>query len=311
MPSKIAGLLGRRVWHAYERWMLRLLYRKAFHQQGKPDVLYSHYLNVSYYALTLHHTYHIPHVVIEHWSELNKPMLPHHVQWLGWQTYPQVDARITVSPSLQASLKKHFNVPSQVVYNIVGSEFHHNPSIQPPPQPVIFVSVGFLIERKRIDIALKAFAQLQSRPKTWQYIVIGEGEKYQELNQLTQQLGIQEYVRFLGQQDKQSIANILQRSHALILSSQLETFSVVCIEAMACGLPVIATKCGGPEHFVQPTDGLLCPINDVDAMAQAISHMMEHHEEYDRKKIAEDCQRRFGPQVIARQLTQVFESVLR
>ena len=95
-----------------------------------------------------------------------------------------------------------------------------------------------------------------------------------------------------------------------VLASRKETFGVVYIEVMMLGLPVIASICGGPEEFVQETDGLLVPVEDVNALADAIKYMFENYQLYDRAKIAEDCKNRFSPEVIARQLTDIFEKVV-
>ena len=85
---------------------------------------------------------------------------------------------------------------------------------------------------------------------------------------------------------------------------------MVYAEAMACGLPVIATPCGGPEEFVNEKNGLLVPVDDVKALAAAIQHMYEHHLDYDHQTIADDCKARFSAEVIALQLTKIFEAVI-
>ena len=103
---------------------------------------------------------------------------------------------------------------------------------------------------------------------------------------------------------------LLQQSDMFVLPSRSETFGVVYIEATACGLPIIATDCGGPKEIVTPQNGVLIPMDDTDALANAILHMTAHLSDYDRQAIAADCQARFSPEVIAKQLTDIFEKVL-
>ncbi len=79
---------------------------------------------------------------------------------------------------------------------------------------------------------------------------------------------------------------------------------------MMMGLPVIATVCGGPEEFVQKTDGLLVPCDDVEALSSAIKDMYENCHQYDHKKISADSRARFSPNVIASQLINVFQEVM-
>ena len=76
------------------------------------------------------------------------------------------------------------------------------------------------------------------------------------------------------------------------------------------GLPVIATVCGGPEGFVRSSDGLLIPVEDINSLSKAIQEMYFHYDRYDREKIAQDCRARFSPEVIAKQLTEVFEKTI-
>lgn len=309
LPSKIVGLFGSKVRKCFEHWQLRHVYKKAVLLSGTPDILYSHYVHISSMSLTLKHNYHIPLVAIEHWSEMNKDVLPKHAKLLGEQTYKHADAVLTVSPSIQQSLKKHFNVHADVVFNIVGQDFHYNPN-RAKASKVTFISTGSLIKRKRIDLAIDAFALLHLQNNSWEYNIIGEGPEHKHLQKLICKYNLQDNIHLLGIKTKKEIVDLLQQSHAFILSSQLETFSVVCIEALACGVPVIATKCGGPEYFIRNFDGSLIPVNNVQELANAINHMFLHHQEYNRKQIADDCQQRFGSKTIAKQLTQVFESVV-
>ena len=105
--------------------------------------------------------------------------------------------------------------------------------------------------------------------------------------------------------------DFLQNSNVFVLSSHSETFSVVCIEAMALGLPVIATACGGPEEFVTDEVGVLVKTSDVDALALAMNEMYENSHKYNRIKIADFCKSNFAPKVIAEKLIMNFDEVLK
>jgi glycosyltransferase involved in cell wall biosynthesis len=85
----------------------------------------------------------------------------------------------------------------------------------------------------------------------------------------------------------------------------------VCIEALSQGLPTIATVCGGPEEFVNDSNGILIPAENTDAMAKAMIEMYENYSHYDYASIAADARRRFDPQVIAKQLTVLFEETMK
>ena len=82
------------------------------------------------------------------------------------------------------------------------------------------------------------------------------------LEQQIDRAGLNSNVYLLGRKGKKEIGSILCNSDVFVLPSRSETFGVVYVEAMMMGLPVIATVCGGPEEFVQKTDGLLVPCDE-------------------------------------------------
>ena len=142
-------------------------------------------------------------------------------------------------------------------------------------------------------------------------LIVGEGTEMSRLREQTAQLGISDSVRFVGRKTKSEIIELMHESHAFVLSSRAETFGVVCIEALSQGLPNIATICGGPEEFINENNGVLIPIDDVDAMSEAMIDMYTNYSKYEKNSIVEECERKFAPQVIAQQLTGIFESVIK
>lgn len=289
---------------------LQWLFRCIVREYGRPDIIYSHYLTYSCAALSLKEKYHLPLIAIEHWSLLNKDVLSDYVVWLGQSTYSKCDAIISVSESLRQRLLQHFQINSIVVHNMVGSEFCYNCSRGSKDGKIRFVSTGSLIHRKGYDLLISAFGQLKLPLDKWELVIIGEGEERVNLERQIDRAGLNSNVYLLGRKGKKEIGSILCNSDVFVLPSRSETFGVVYVEAMMMGLPVIATVCGGPEEFVQKTDGLLVPCDDVEALSSAIKGMYENCHQYDHKKISADSRARFSPNVIAAQLTNVFQDVM-
>ena len=175
---------------------------------------------------------------------------------------------------------------------------------------LVFVAIGRLIYGKGFDLLIAAFDKLKLTTDLWELNIIGAGEEHDNLQKQINEASLQNNIHLLGYKSKEEIISFLSKSDVFVLPSRSETFGVVYVEAMALGLPVIATVCNGPEEFVTKTDGLLIPVDDVDALADAIKYMFEHYDQYDRKRIAEDCKDRFSPKVIAQQLTHVFEQTI-
>lgn len=309
MPSRVVSLLGKRFCQKVEQWQLRKVYEYASKRFGRPDILYSHYLFVTANAVQLKQRYGVPLVAIEHWSELAKKNLPESMIQSIRKIYTKLDRLITVSPALQQNIIKQIGQSSEVVYNVVGSEFQYIEK-QRHRSRVQYVTVGTLNNRKRFDVMLDSLSLLNGVDGNWELVLIGEGEERARLEAQVHRLGLDGQVSFLGQQTKSEIVKQFQGSDVFLLSSQMETFGVVCIEAMACGLPIVATTCGGPEFIVQEADGLLCPINDPNAFFQALAYMQQNVSSYNRRGIAERCRQRFGVEVIGRQLSSIFLDVV-
>lgn len=310
VPSAIISLLfGKRINQRFKAWQLDKVYRQAVKLYGKPDIIYSHYLTNTMFAVTLKLKYNIPLIGIEHWSELGKTPIKPYIIPIAKHTYDHVDQLISVSAALQQSIKEQIGNDSIVVHNMVGKEFFYKSSTT--PRPFTFVATGSLIHRKGFDLLPIAFNEIKHLlPNDWQMIIIGSGEEYIALQQQIEHAKLQNHIHLVGQKNKKQIVQILQNSDVFILPSRGENFSVAVLEALACGLPVIASITGGIRECINQQNGILFPVDDTHALADAIQTMYNNRENYDHQLIANDCQARFAPAVIAQQLTDIFQHVI-
>ena len=122
--------------------------------------------------------------------------------------------------------------------------------------------------------------------------------------------GLESNITFEGKKTKEEIVEFLSDSDVFVLASKSETFGVVFIEALSQGLPCITTLCGGPEDIINESNGLLVPVNDINALVKAIIYMLENYTKYDRRKISEDCITHFSSEVISKQLEKIFEQTI-
>ena len=106
---------------------------------------------------------------------------------------------------------------------------------------------------------LHAFAALHGEPRL---IIFGDGPESGALRALCAELGLYSRVSFRGHCPREELAEAYAAADCFVLASRSETFGVAYIEAMAAGLPVIATRCGGPEDFVTEENGILIPVDD-------------------------------------------------
>jgi glycosyltransferase involved in cell wall biosynthesis len=146
--------------------------------------------------------------------------------------------------------------------------------------------------RKGLDILLKSISLID---KTGIKLHIGgAGIHLEKFKQLARDLGVYENCIFYGEIAPEQINNFYSAIDVFVLSSRDETFGVVVIEAMACGLPVVATRCGGPQEIVTPETGVLVPVEDPEELAKAIISVSNNLESYDPVKIKEYASSRYG-----------------
>lgn len=138
---------------------------------------------------------------------------------------------------------------------------------------VRFVYVGRLVDWKAVDLLLEAFQPVADQTNATLEI-IGDGVLRSELEALTDKLGLAERVVFAGWLSQQECALKLQQSDALVLPSLLECGGAVVLEAMAMGLPVIATNWGGPADYLDQSSGILVDPTSSDAFVKGLTDAM-------------------------------------
>lgn len=157
-------------------------------------------------------------------------------------------------------------------------------SLNLPDGALLVGSLGNIRPAKDYANLLNAAALVIQHQPLAHFVIAGHQKEplMTELNQQTEALGIKDKVHFIGFID--STADFLAELDVFALSSSSEGFSIATIEAMASGVPVIATRCGGPEEIVRAgQDGTLVPRNDSRAMATAILCALEKSPEFTKQ----------------------------
>ena len=118
---------------------------------------------------------------------------------------------------------------------------------------------------KRVDDVVRIFARVRQSVDA-RLVLVGDGPEYGRTRDLVEKLGLADMVRWVGVVD--DVAPILKAADVLLLPSETESFGLVALEAMASGVPVVASDVGGlPEVVEHGVSGFLAPVGDIDAMA--------------------------------------------
>ena len=116
--------------------------------------------------------------------------------------------------------------------------------------------------------------------------------------------------RFCGYLRRGEVLALLKAAHVFAHPSDAESFGVSLIEAMALGVPLLATASGGPQDIVTPDVGLLTPVGDVDEFAAGLTEMYRRRADFDAHQVREVCRTRFGPRTFAAQVLEIYERAL-
>lgn len=209
-------------------------------------------------------------------------------------SYKRADLILANSYAIQTDLIENFKIktPVRVIYNPVDLHFIKTHAAEEPDfvfekDIFYFITVGNLRAEKNQLLMIQAFFTLKNLP--CKLLIVGAGVMEEELKQKVHDLGLMDKIIFCGF-DKNPFKYV-SRSNCFVLSSNVEGFPNVLIEALACGKPVISTDCSsGPRELLAPaTDlhhraintyeigeyGILTPVKDVISLANAMKKMME------------------------------------
>ena len=291
------------------KWSFRKIYKKYVEDYGVPDIVHAHIVSLAYTSLFLKDEQNLPFVITEHWTKMNDLTIPKHLRKMSI-AYHHADKVICVSKNLADSLKKNFNVNSIVINNMVSDHFFNSSRNERHDYCFKFIAVGAFRRNKGFDILVDAFAKC-GFPTNISLSIVGDGEERTLIESKIQEYGLSDQIKLLGVKTPEEVDGLLCGSDCFVLSSRLETFAIVIIEAMAKGLPVIATRSGGPESFLRVEHGLLVQKENVDELSNAMRYMLKHYSDYNSDSIKKYCYNHFSQDVIANKIINVYDTVLK
>ncbi len=277
---------------------------------GTPDLIHAHTFWGGYSAMLLSRKYKIPFVVTEHFSGILNNKIPVWQVPLYKAVYQSAKLVIAVSEALATILKDKFGVSKcTVLPNFINVErFQYYDSKKSNSR---FISVGDLIECKRFDIQIKAISELIKQGYLdVKLSIVGDGSLRNKLEKLTSALGLNKNITFTGPLTSKAVSQAMQAADFLLLSSDFETFGIVLIEALACGLPVISTKCQGPIDIVKEEVGILVEKNNILDMVNAMKKLLDTPSLFDRSKIRQYAVSKYSSTVIVKQLEQLYQEAI-
>jgi glycosyltransferase involved in cell wall biosynthesis len=289
----------------------------AKQQFGKPALVHAHVvLRTALLAWILAFYHHIPFIISEHWSGfINGNFQRKNLIYRKLVIFVMRKAAkiVVVSKNLKESLVKIGIKVSKIsiIPNIVDALSQaENRRFTASPGRIFFLSVADLVDRiKNISDIIKTIAELPESTD-FEYWIVGDGEDKEKLVLLAESLGLlNKKVFFMGRKNNDEVLKIINEVDFLVLNSFTETFSVVTAEALLAGKPVIATRCGGPEIYVNETNGILIEPGNRVALKAVIIKMMENYKSYNPEILKNPIREKFGREAVGKEILAIYEEV--
>lgn len=202
----------------------------------------------------------------------------------------------------------------QTVYNFIDEReyqrkdaYHLREEFQIQNDEKVLIHVSNFRSVKRVTDIVKTFCKVSQEIPS-KLLLVGDGPEMTIVIQLVRQLHLENKVLFLGKQD--NLADLYSISDLMLLMSQKESFGLVLLEAMACGVPAIGTNVGGvPEVIVDGVTGYLCELGDVEEAANKALHLLQNEELH--KSFSNAALQRVNQTFKSEQITNQYEAIYR
>lgn len=294
---------GYSVWERYQQ------------EEGNPDIIHAH--NVVYagmLARKIHRASGIPYVVTEHSSFLMRNLESGRIQAAIRASMEEAAIVLPVSPALEKSLHRLYgkNFRSRPLPNVLDPqvEFAPMPVVdRQNGQPFTFLIIASMIPLKRHSDLIDAFAQAFGDGTPARLMIGGDGDLAPALKKQVIDRGIADQVVFLGKLDRQQVINAIDDGDCLVVTSEIETFGVVLIEALSRGKPLIASRCGGPESVVHAGNGILYQTGDIAGLAAALRQMLEKGHSFDPLALRREAMDNYGQRAFVSELEKIYREI--
>jgi glycosyltransferase involved in cell wall biosynthesis len=225
-------------------------------------------------------------------------------------------AMVAVSTSVRETIVDYTGDQEQVQVIPVGvdaARFVPRPDGRRRPDQILYV--GWLNYNKGVDVLLHAVDELRRHGRPGSLTLVGGSyfrdtqRQESELRRLAASLDLGDRVTFAGRLPQSEVAQLMAESAVVVLPSRAESFGAVLVEALACGTPVVATRCGGPEDIVTPEVGRLIEPGEPAALADAIHTVLSTPTDFPAERLRAYALDRFEWSRIVGELHDLYAEV--
>lgn len=298
------------LWHSF--WQVREFKPEVVHIFfGIPDGPIGWFLKRAYglpYIISLRGA-DVPSDEVKRFAKHYKVLRPF-IRWL-WH---DADSLVAVSNGLRTYAQETApDLPIEVIPNAIELSVFIPPRHRNHEGPVRLLFVGRFNAFKNVENLLEAAARLKQQGiDNFELQLVGDGSRRSNLERLTVENGLTKQVQFLGWVDRQAIVEVYRQADLFVTATTWEGMPNTVLEAMACGLPIVATRASGLSELVQEgVNGYLVKTNDPATLADRLTQLIDNP--YERQRMGKEsrkiAEREFAWEYIAEQYVQIYSRV--
>ena len=275
---------------------------------GKPDILHAMVtIPAGYATCKLGKKYNIPVVVTEHSSYYQRFFEGDNIKY---GDYVMNNSYYTTVSKYMADWIKSKYDNCDILPNLVDVDKYMLP--RKKIEGLKLITISGLRRRKYIDNTIEALKTIieEKNIQNASLTVVGDGQDEEFFKNRCHELDMDNYVNFVGRKNKDQVAKLLSEHNIYVVSSDTETFCIPAIEAFASGIPVVSTKCNGPEEFIDDKCGKIVPFGDKKKMVEAILNVYNNIDKYDIKYLR-SIANRYSGKSITDKAKKVYEKLLK
>jgi L-malate glycosyltransferase len=279
---------------------------------GKPDIVHANIAwPIGVIANRFFKKHNIPYILSEHWTAYMKENdndFNFYQRHLIKKIFKNCSYITAVSNSLLKQMIRLGPIKNhKVVPNVIEPIFFRNKIDSSKRKNIVLHISDLNDEQKNITGLLHVAVDFLAENPDYELHIVGGS---QQANEHFENIHQHERIKFIGMLSPEEIADYMTQSNMLVMFSHYESFSVVVAESIAMGLPVITTRCGGPEEFVNEKTGIVIEKNNNDALLKAMNQIKNNPQSYDRKYMKDHIEGLFSYSIIGKQFNSIYAQVL-
>jgi glycosyltransferase involved in cell wall biosynthesis len=286
-------------------WLIPKLFKRYITKFGKPQIIHVHGFEAGKASIEIKNKYQIPFVITEHSSKFINNKLTIEQRQIANDVFKNSSHNIAVSNYFARRLESMFNVPFVTIPNMVKTnEIISEDNVT---KQYKIISIGTFNDNKNQILLLQALA----KHRFGKILLVGKGPNETTLRSFAKDNNLEKDVDFLPFQPRKELFKLIKQAFCLAITSHHETFGVVAIEAMACGVPVISTKAGGPSDIViNDFNGYITESNP-DSFYEAYCKVSENLVKFAPMTLKDYVEKHFSEKAISMQLLTAYKIIIK